>query len=142
MNSVKRGDVSVIKVIGSLLEAGFDISQPVSENSRYDIIVDNGIKLLKIQIKTIFWHKIENAYYMNCFSVYRTKKGLIKERYNDKQVDFIIGFNPVALEYYVFPINDIKTQCIVFNPPRLNKSGTMSLDVSKYKDRFDLLRTS
>jgi len=40
MNTKKKGDISLSYTIVRLLEEGFDVSVPFSENSRYDLIVD------------------------------------------------------------------------------------------------------
>jgi hypothetical protein len=47
------GDRSEIEVTCALVRAGYDVFTPlVGENCRYDLIVDDGDRLLKVQIKT------------------------------------------------------------------------------------------
>ena len=47
-----KGDASEMRVILALVEAGYAISLPFGENHRYDLIADDGSRLLRVQVKT------------------------------------------------------------------------------------------
>ena len=47
-----RGDASEMRVILALAEAGYAVSIPFGENHRYDLIADEGSRLLRVQVKT------------------------------------------------------------------------------------------
>ena len=47
-----RGNVSELKVITAYAEAGFAVSVPLGGGVAYDLIVDTGMRLLKVQVKT------------------------------------------------------------------------------------------
>lgn len=55
-----KGDIAVAAVILDLAKRGYIISEPMSENSPYDLICDTGEKLLRIQVKYRSDSKIPN----------------------------------------------------------------------------------
>lgn len=46
-----KGDTAVAAVVFDLTKKGFFLSQPLSENSPYDLVCDTGEELLKVQVK-------------------------------------------------------------------------------------------
>jgi hypothetical protein len=51
-NTKAIGDISEAMVIAELVSRGFLVSIPFGENHRYDLIADDGKRLLRIQVKT------------------------------------------------------------------------------------------
>ena len=107
MSKISKGDLSKAFVIANLLKKGYRVLEPVSEDSRYDLVVDLKGKFLRIQVKTIYYKTDLLVYEMVCYSTTRRKKRHIKTVYTSKEVDFIIGYNPDKDEVYTFPIGDI-----------------------------------
>lgn len=52
MNSKHIGNIGEILAIAYLVKKGYYVSIPYGDNARYDLIVDDGIKLHRIQVKT------------------------------------------------------------------------------------------
>ena len=52
MNTKAKGEISEGIVIAHLLKLGYSVSMPFGDNQRYDIIVDDGSQLRRVQIKT------------------------------------------------------------------------------------------
>lgn len=46
------GNLSEVSVLSAYFKAGFSVSIPFGGHARYDLIVDTGCQLLKIQVKT------------------------------------------------------------------------------------------
>jgi len=46
------GDRTALAVMLALREAGYAISVPFGENTRYDLVIDDGESLLRVQCKT------------------------------------------------------------------------------------------
>lgn len=46
------GDRTTLAVMVALKEAGFMLSQPFAEHTRYDLVVDDGSRLWRVQCKT------------------------------------------------------------------------------------------
>jgi hypothetical protein len=47
-----KGDRTTLAVMLGLHEAGFAVSVPFGENTRYDLIIDDGTSLARVQCKT------------------------------------------------------------------------------------------
>ena len=47
-----KGDVTELLVSAYLLKLGYVVSKPLTQDSKYDLIVDINHKLIRIQVKT------------------------------------------------------------------------------------------
>jgi PD-(D/E)XK endonuclease len=47
-----KGDRTTLAVMLALREVGFAISVPFGENTRYDLVIDDGTRLARVQCKT------------------------------------------------------------------------------------------
>jgi hypothetical protein len=52
-NTKAVGDLSEIMVIAALIRHGYLVSIPFGENHRYDLIADNGERLLRIRLRPV-----------------------------------------------------------------------------------------
>jgi hypothetical protein len=46
------GDVSTLAIMFGLRELGYELLVPFGENSRYDLVIDDGVSLARVQCKT------------------------------------------------------------------------------------------
>lgn len=51
-NSKKQGDIGMCYAIAYYSKLGYTVSIPVTDSQDYDIVVDTGNNLLKVQVKT------------------------------------------------------------------------------------------
>ena len=75
-NTQQKGCLTEQKCFLKCLEAGFMVSKPLFDNARYDFILDNGEKLLRIQVKTSHWKDEEHSAFI--FNGYRANQPSIK----------------------------------------------------------------
>jgi PD-(D/E)XK nuclease superfamily protein len=47
-----KGDRSTLAIMLALHEAGYDVLVPFGENTRYDLVIDDGVTLKRVQCKT------------------------------------------------------------------------------------------
>lgn len=52
INSRKQGDTGMGYAIAYFTKLGWTVSIPITDSQDYDLVVDNGDKLLKVQVKT------------------------------------------------------------------------------------------
>lgn len=52
MNTNKTGNISIAKAVASLSDAGYEILVPLGEGLPYDLVIDDGNTLYKVQVKT------------------------------------------------------------------------------------------
>jgi PD-(D/E)XK nuclease superfamily protein len=55
MNTKQQGDVGVAMAIAYYTKTGYGVSTPLTDNLRYDLIVDDGTSLQRVQVKTTFY---------------------------------------------------------------------------------------
>lgn len=55
LHTKTAGDVAEAYVTARLLELGKRVLKPLGDNSRYDLVVDDGGRFLRIQVKTAHW---------------------------------------------------------------------------------------
>ena len=69
---------------------GYNISIPLGEDCKYDLIVDIENELYKIQVKTC--HEEENGIEFSTKSSYLTSNGTVSNGYSEKDIDFFTTF--------------------------------------------------
>lgn len=107
-NVLVKGQIIELKVQEELLRYGFDISIPSYNASRYDMIADTGIELLKIQVKKSI-QVSDNSFKFSCTSANNIKSANSKKhKYTKNEVDyFATVWNNVV---YLIPIDETSCQ--------------------------------
>ncbi|ELZ06358.1 hypothetical protein C482_01010 [Natrialba chahannaoensis JCM 10990] len=59
-NTKQTGDETECKIMCRLLEKGYTVSQPFGDNDKYDLILDTGTDLFRVQCKT-GWQEDDGA---------------------------------------------------------------------------------
>lgn len=107
LSTQQKGIITEMQVATYLLTLGYNVSQPLSQDSKYDLIVDiNGI-LLRLQVKTARLAS-SNSITFNCRSTTTNVRNCQSRRYNIDDVDYFATFwNGKA---YLVPISECSTQ--------------------------------
>ena len=96
-----------MQVATYLLSLGYNVSQPFSQDSKYDLIVDVDGKLLRLQVKTSRLASPTSITF-NCRSTTTNVKNCKSRRYSDTEVDYFATYwNGKA---YLIPISECSTQ--------------------------------
>jgi hypothetical protein len=99
-NTKAVGDRSEAAVLAALVRAGYKISIPFGENQRYDLLADDGERILRIQVKTGRLHGDVIRY--SCSSSHSHRGGVFARPYFG-QADLIAVFCPQNGKVYVLP---------------------------------------
>lgn len=87
-----------------LTSLGYNISVPIGEDCRYDMILDTKLKLLKIQVKTC--KEKDTGIEFNLYSLTTSGKENIKHNYSSDEIDlFATYFNN---QCYLIPVQECK----------------------------------
>ena len=82
------GKITELAVAENFLKLGYQVSQPLVADSRYDFIVDINGKLIKIQVKTSTL-KEDGAYFEFATSTSHTNTvGTINKSYTKDEIDY------------------------------------------------------
>lgn len=107
-NSKDRGDETEALAIHTLISAGYRISIPFGDNDRYDLVVDSGDQLYRVQCKT-GWETEKGTIRFNTHSQ-TTRDGEYHETTYHGEIDaFLVRFQEDESLYWI-PIEDAPTQ--------------------------------
>jgi len=103
------GDLAEVTVMGAFLKLGFRVAIPYGENSRYDLVVDTGDRLLRTQVKTAQlcgWKDDRSCLRFHAYS-HRFSGGKFAGREDYRGVaDIFAVFSPDTGQVYVLPIDN------------------------------------
>lgn len=85
MHKKQKGDVTEAATLSRLVSLGYNPLLPFSENSRYDIGVDEDGELVRIQCKTA-WNKDDKIVF-NCSDIRHVGGNAGRVSYTDDEID-------------------------------------------------------
>jgi hypothetical protein len=100
-NSKSIGELGVARTLSRLLESGYAVSLPFGDNLRYDLVVDDGQRLLRVQCKTGRLDDKGSIAFPVCSSA--NHRGLGRRDYRG-HVDAFGVFCPETDSVYLVPI--------------------------------------
>lgn len=106
MEHPKRiGDRTTLAVMLALREAGYELLVPFGENTRYDLVIDDGLRLARVQCKT--GRLREGAIRFAACSTYahHPNPKVVRRDYAG-QIDFFGVYCPETGGVYLVPIAD------------------------------------
>jgi PD-(D/E)XK endonuclease len=117
------GDRTTLAVMLALRDAGYVVSVPFGENSRYDLLIDDGTRIARVQCKSgqlvsgVVRFKTASSY-----AHHRTPR--TERRHYQGQIDFFAVYCRGNCGVYLVPIDDVPTTCearLRIDPPRNNQ---------------------
>jgi hypothetical protein len=107
----------------ALSEAGYELLVPFGENTRYDLVIDDGVRLARVQCKTGRLRR-GSVVFNSCSSyAHHPNPRMVKRDYQG-QIDFFGVFCPETRKSYLVPIADVTTKysaMLRVDPPRNNQ---------------------
>ena len=107
-NSKAIGDEPESRVLSELLTHGYSVSIPFGDNDRYDLVVDDGDELYRIQCKT-GWPNKDETLRFNTHSQ-TTKNGTYHERTYHGDIDAFMVYYPETETFYWIDTADATEQ--------------------------------
>lgn len=120
MGNKLNGEITEVSFCLKVLSLGHKIALPYGDSSKYDVIVDTGRNLYRVQIKST--RILEKSY---CHSRYRITvgHGRTNKKYSDKECD-LVAMHVYPLDiWYIMPINDVSSTSIGLYPHIDNSRG-------------------
>jgi PD-(D/E)XK endonuclease len=123
------GDRSVLAIMLALNEAGYGLLVPFGENTRYDLVIDDGARLLRVQCKT--GRLREGAVTFNMCSTYahHPNPRVVRRDYQG-EVDYFGVFCVENRRTYLVPIAELPLRRegrLRVDPPRNNQRRRIRL---------------
>jgi hypothetical protein len=105
MSTIEVGNVSESIVLAAYVRAGFLVAVPFGNGCAYDLVVDIGTRLLKIQVKT-GWQDKGCLRYKGRRRIKDSKQDCMR-RYRKGEVDFFAIYFPPSDSIYVLPLDAV-----------------------------------
>ena len=139
MSEKKRlGQLGETAFLHRATELRLIVSQPFGDNERYDFIVDNDYRLMRIQVKTTASLRHGNAYEVHTGRRLspsgRTSSPIVP--YLKSEVDFIVVYLEPEKTWYIIPVTALagRTTLVFFS-----NSHTRQVAVWAYREAWHLL---
>lgn len=127
MNESKiKGLTTELKVQAYLTELGYNVSIPLGEDCRYDLILDIDNLLLRVQIKTCT--EKSNGIEFSIRSVRMNREGYQTQSYNKEQIDLFATYYKDRC--YLIPVElcGTATKTLTFNKQKTSNTQVTLLD--------------
>jgi hypothetical protein len=122
-NTKKVGDISELHVIAAFCKRGYKISLPFGEDNRYDLVVDDGEKLYRVQVKT---GRVRGGVIRySCSSSHAHRGGGTRPYFG--QIDYLAVYCPDTGKVYVLPEKELTATRahLRLSPPLNNMAKTI-----------------
>lgn len=121
-----KGNITELTCLIGFMSMGFDCSIPYGDNSRYDIIVDVGDELLRVQCKSSS-NPIKNgirdldAFHFSTVTQTTNTKETVRKRYDESQIDYFA--TAYDGKVYLIPVSECSTSKTLRLKPPTNGSN-------------------
>lgn len=125
----RRGERIEIAFMHKAAGLGFRVAKPYGESDRYDVIVDSGSRLWRVQVKCT------SLFYRRGYSVLVTSNP--RRRYTAAEIDLLAVYIVPKDIWYVLPVEALTTSSrLQFYPMGCRKNAGL---YEKYREAWDLL---
>lgn len=100
----RKGDTAKAAALSYFTEIGCDVAILISESAPYDIIVDDGTGLYRVQVK------YTKNWYVDMRRIHSNSTGYVVRHYLDTDFDWLFVYNP---EQGQFLIKNVPTKSYV-----------------------------
>lgn len=121
MNSKQQGDNAEIRYMLLAHSMGYVISKPISDYSQYDLIVDTGKELERIQVKST--SRKDTSRRMDCYKCLINRGKGHTKGYTKENVDYVAVYVIPEDTWYKIPVEEINGVSVKLYPHRIPKSN-------------------
>ncbi|HET6636810.1 MAG TPA: group I intron-associated PD-(D/E)XK endonuclease [Streptomyces sp.] len=97
-----RGELTEAVVLARLIEYGYSVSMPFGDNRRYDMVVDDGRQLHRVQVKTARDGRNAGTIEFNTSSIHPLSG---KTTLYHGQIEAFIAYHPGLCAFYWVPVD-------------------------------------
>jgi hypothetical protein len=134
------GDRSTMAIMFALQLEGYPVLLPFGENTRYDLVIDTGPRLRRIQCKT---GRLRNGavIFRTCSTYGHHPNPKVIRRDYEGQIDDFAVYCPELGAVYLIPIEDVSTRTMAMmrvSPPRNGQHQRIRLAAAYEVARIDV----
>jgi hypothetical protein len=98
------------------------VSKPFGDNAKYDLIVDTGIELQRVQVKST--GRKDTSGGMDCYSCLVCSGRDSKSKYSKTDIDYIAIYVIPENTWYKIPVTEVKGKTVKLYPHRNSQRNT------------------
>jgi hypothetical protein len=91
----RKGDIAVTQAIATFTSMGFDVSVPLTESAAYDLVVDDGEGLARVQCKYTSGRQVDLR------QIHSNAGGYVVKRTLPGAYDWLYVLNALGIEFLV-----------------------------------------
>ncbi len=111
LGTSQKGAIAETEIAAAATRLQLPVLRPVAEGGRYDIVIDLGTRLLRVQCK---WaSRLGDILNVRCATSRHTPRGYVKTTYSANEVDAIAAYSSDTDRCYLIPIDGVAGMAIV-----------------------------
>jgi len=91
----RKGDIATARAVATFTEMGFDVALPLTESAAYDLIVDDGDRLIRVQCKFSAGRQVDLR------RIHSNSTGYVVKRTSSGAYDWLYVLSGVGSEYLI-----------------------------------------
>lgn len=92
----RKGDIAVAKAVHTFMLMGYDVARPLTESAPYDLIVDTGVGLHRVQVR--YWGEDKAV---GLRRIHSNSKGCVVKKTPEGAYDWLYVLSATGREYLV-----------------------------------------
>jgi len=104
-----KGIAAELVASSYFVQRGYQVSVPVSKFGEYDLILDDGHSLSRVQVKTVYWDNSKKRYLLSCVTshIRKSPEKNRNKKYTLTSFDWLVGICLDTGHIYQIPISKI-----------------------------------
>jgi hypothetical protein len=119
----QKGAAAEAEITAALIRLDLVVLRPMCEGGRYDLAIDAGAKILRVQCK---WaSRRGNVLTARCITSRHTPRGYLRSTYSAEEIDAIAVYAPDTDRCYLIPVGETEghvTLSLRLTPTRNNQA--------------------
>lgn len=104
-----NGTISELLAKSYFVKEGLIVSKPINDFNEYDLIVDDGHALFRVQVKTAYWDNNKSRYLVSCVTSHiRGDGNRYNKKYSDGSFDILACVHVKSNSIYIIPFEEVK----------------------------------
>lgn len=138
MDTKLKADIAESAVVTELLKRGFRVLKPMGDRLPYDLALDLGSKLVRIQVKSAWFNRKTNSYGVDVRRTKTNRRRMLRDRYDENDFDFAILYLDSLHVFYIMPFSIFSTYESTISLIETDKRQRKPKS-AQYRERWDLL---
>lgn len=104
MSTKLIGDIAEQAAVLHALKRGWEVLKPVGDRLPYDLVFDVDRSLVKIQVKSAWFHESSGNYVVDNRRTKTNRRRMLREAYTASDFDFALVYLAPLDLFYIFPV--------------------------------------